>query len=247
MKKSLLTSLPKLLTFAVALCFLPLSLQSLPVWLGSCFFLSLVLHQLSPRKTDVVHDWSDVAVIAANIALTFFVALSFLHFASPGIQDVTTLSHVPLLSLAYIPLWTAIEEVLFFFIHRFAHLPGVYERCHKWHHKHKVTSAWTSFVAHPLDHLIAVLGAALIAPLVQMRWLAIPVAPPVIGAFMLGAIITFVNSHHTTMGEDGGPEGGDHLLHHMLFVKNYSNFGYLDVWNKSYRSAEEVKKEVKKA
>ena len=54
---------------------------------------------------------------------------------------------------------------------------------------------------------------------------------------MLGGITTFTNGHHTVNDQDGEPEGGDHLEHHILFNFNFSNFGHLDRWAGTYVKA----------
>ena len=239
MAKTFLTTVPKLVSFVGGIYFLPTKHSDMPTFLALGLLITLLLHHVSPNKTAVTHDPSDVVVITVNILMTAVVALAFVHYAEAGITSVDSLMDIPLYQYLFIPLWILVDEILFFFIHRFAHRPGIYEHCHKLHHKHKITSSWTSFVAHPLDHLVAVLGAALISPFLMLR-LNVQATAPIVAMFLYGAIVTFINSHHTTVGTDGKPEGGDHLLHHTRFTVNYSNFGFFDVWNKSYLSSAKV-------
>ncbi|WP_168797438.1 sterol desaturase family protein [Neolewinella litorea] len=49
------------------------------------------------------------------------------------------------------------QETYYYWIHRWMHRPGVYERVHQWHHESIETTAWTAFSFHPLE---AVLQAA---------------------------------------------------------------------------------------
>ena len=141
------------------------------------------------------------------------------------------------------------HKVIFFFGHRTLHIPGLYHRCHKWHHKFRVTSAWTSFYAHPFDHQF-VIWALLALPAVMMGGVGWSFSTPVVAAFFLGAMITFIGSHHTVeatsdidmvarIGEEASSKTNDgsvavidtgHLQHHLHFNVNFVNFDLLDMW-----------------
>mmetsp|Transcript_20104 Transcript_20104/g.42085 ORF Transcript_20104/g.42085 Transcript_20104/m.42085 type:complete len:191 (+) Transcript_20104:1-573(+) len=145
--------------------------------------------------------------------------------------SVSSFTEIPPHEIVYFLLFILSDEVIFFFVHKWAHTKSVYGSWwygHKMHHKFLNTSAWTSFYANPVDHFLSVLTAALLLPMLMMTN-GIDITVPTLTTFMFGAITTFVGSHHTIVGPKKGKSyGGDHLTHHQKFVVNYGNFGYFD-------------------
>lgn len=177
----------------------------------------------------------DQIIITINIALTGISAYVFLLAAGPGVAPVESYFDIPPIQLLYVPGWVLVEESLFFLVHRFAHKPGIYDKCHKMHHKFKITSAISSFYAHPLDMLVAIIWTALGPPLFQILVLKQTISAPVISAFFFGAIATFVSSHHSVIGANGeSVHGTNHLQHHLKFNVNFGNFGKFDEMGGSY-------------
>ena len=102
------------------------------------------------------------------------------------------------------------------------------------HHKFKVTSAWTSFYAHPIDHLVSVLCITLLVPFFQLYYLQHKIEVPIFTIYITGALSTFISSHHVKYGQHN-LHGTDHLEHHMLFNYNYGNFAFFDKIYGSYK------------
>lgn len=46
------------------------------------------------------------------------------------------------------------QETYYYWIHRWMHRPGVYERVHRWHHESIETTAWTAFSFHPAEAVL---------------------------------------------------------------------------------------------
>merc|ERR1711865_560431 len=233
----------KLLTLLVAVPNLPLTVDAMLPFMLVGLLSTLLLHTVAPNKVVVPLKLRDWAVIAVNLGITGGSAVGFVHLIKDDIQEVDSLLSVDPKQLLYIPLWILSDEVLFFHLHRYAHQKGIYDCMwpgpgHKMHHKFKVTNAWTSFYAHPVDHLIDVTWAALLAPLIQITVLKHAVSVPVIVLFMFGAITSFVASHHTVIGQDDPEiaEGTPHLQHHTRFNVNFGNFGYFDQISGSFGS-----------
>jgi len=231
---------PKAITFAATLPFLPYTRGALLPYLLAAVVLCLTLHTLAPNKAKVPLSTNDILVIALNLTLTALSAALFVYFADDHLLNVPQLSAIPLVQCIYPVVWILADESLFFIIHGFAHRPGVYDKCHKMHHKFKTTSAWTSFYSHPLDHSIAVVWAGLAMPLFMMCGMGMEVAVPVMALFIEGAIVTFIGSHHTIIDCDGDAVGTDHLVHHTRFSVNFGNFGYFDKMRGSYGTAKKT-------
>lgn len=242
---SLRHSWPKWLTLLVAVPVLPKEKEEILPYMLVGVSITLCLHTVATNKMAIRPlTFSDCWVITINLLITVSATVLFLQLINDEIQPVDSLlsTPAPFEQLLYILLWTISQELFFFPIHRFAHLPGIYDKCHKMHHKFSVTSAWTAFYAHPLDHLVTVICATLIAPLIHIAVLQHTVSVPTISLFMLAAVTTFIASHHTVKGSTNPttPEGTPHLEHHMRSTVNFGNFGFLDkIFGSFYSSAKE--------
>lgn len=64
------------------------------------------------------------------------------------------------------------QETYYYWVHRWMHQPGVYERVHKWHHESIETTAWTAFSFHPLEALLQAVFLPLAVVLIPMHALA---------------------------------------------------------------------------
>ena len=217
---------PKLLCFVVGVLFVPTSsaemLSFMYVGVAAC----LLLHHFVPNRYRVNLDYQDYGVITTNLLSTGLVAWAFVRFAGDGITSSPSRWGFELL---YIPVWAMSQEFLFFYIHRFTHTRMVYNLCHKMHHKYRVTDAWSSFVSHPLDHAVSVLGTAFLLPVLMLR-LGMTFSAHAITVFLYGSIVTFIGSHHTIVDGKGDPVGTPHLEHHLLSRRNFGNFGVFDVF-----------------
>lgn len=228
------------------------------------FTFCLLFYHYAPQKVYVPLTWGNMLVIATNLLITGASAALFLHIARDYMKPCGSFYDIPPVQLLLIPFWILADEIWFFHAHRFCHRKEVYSWCHKvserdrfgpsshefaaaltlflsvcslyaqWHHLFKVTSAWTSFYAHPLDHLVCVIWGALTTPLLTCLYLPGGVSAPVVVLFMWGGIVTFIGSHHTVKGKGGQAVAGDHLEHHQKFNVNFGNFGHFDKWAGSY-------------
>jgi len=230
-------------TYLMCLPFWPLQSRDMWLFMNCGLALCLTLYNFMPNKATIKPSFltlTDRFVIGLNLFLTSLTAYFYIeNAASTGhLINISSPAEIPPREILFFVFWILMDEILFFFLHRYAHKKHVYNSfwySHKMHHKFLVTSAWTSFYAHPLDHLIAVLGAALITPLVWLHC-GVDITVPTLTAFMFGAIITFTGSHHSIVSptEGKGACGTDHLVHHQRFTVNYGNFGLFDYWAGSY-------------
>ncbi|GMI27068.1 hypothetical protein TeGR_g10059 [Tetraparma gracilis] len=218
----------KLTTWALTLPFLPMRVEDVHMFLLPALTFCLLLYHFAPQKVYVPLTNGNIFVIATNLLITGASAALFLHVARDHMKPADSFYDIPPVQLLLIPFWILADEIWFFHAHRFAHRKEVYSWCHKWHHLFKVTSAWTSFYAHPLDHLVCVIWGALTTPLLTCLYLPGGVSAPVVVLFMWGGIVTFIGSHHTVKGKGGQAVAGDHLEHHQKFNVNFGNFGHFD-------------------
>lgn len=61
------------------------------------------------------------------------------------------------------------QETYYYWVHRWMHRPGIYERVHKWHHESIETTAWTAFSFHPIEALIQAVFLPLSILLIPMH------------------------------------------------------------------------------
>lgn len=61
------------------------------------------------------------------------------------------------------------QETYYYWIHRWMHRPGIYERVHRWHHESIETTAWTAFSFHPTEAVLQAVFLPLSVLLIPMH------------------------------------------------------------------------------
>ncbi|GIY08489.1 fatty acid hydroxylase domain-containing protein 2 [Caerostris darwini] len=113
------------------------------------------------------------------------------------------------------------EEIGFYYSHRFLHHPLLYKHIHKRHHEWTSPIAITAIYAHPIEHIFSNL------------------LPPFLGPFLLGShVVTywlwFSIALLSTLNAHSGfhfplfPSPEAHDFHHLKFNQNYGVLGILD-------------------
>ena len=203
---------PKLLALLLAVPFLPRTVDAVVPFLAAGECVIMGVFALAPGKVDVHLTPQEWAIALTNFFGSIVAVAVFMSFAWHNVDATPNhLLDVPPHEILFLLLWAAADEVIFFFGHRFLHKPGVYEHCHKWHHKFKVTSYWTSYYSHPLDHQF-IMWAALLTPTVMLGWGGWRCSALTIGVFCYTASATFVGSHHTVRlvsGDDSAHVASD--------------------------------------
>ena len=64
------------------------------------------------------------------------------------------------------------QETYYYWVHRWMHRPGVYERVHRWHHESIETTVWTAFSFHPYEAVLQAVFLPLAAVVIPMHALA---------------------------------------------------------------------------
>lgn len=133
--------------------------------------------------------------------------------------------------LWHIPLLFFLSDTSFYWSHRMLHIPWVYKRYHKLHHKHVAPIPWTALYVHPGEFITAFVCIfvvpLLLVQLVSSIW---------IGTFVLFwnvIMISLVSSH------SGFWVGNHHEMHHNKPSVNFgSKYG---VWDKLCKTNDDYK------
>jgi len=143
--------------------------QTLAFWLPALFYLSIDLvpdhplykYKIQPaRKVTVTEVWQCVRTVLFNqylISTPLDISLALLAMK---------LGHPPALTVSpYLPsireiardftISIIVREILFYYSHRLGHIPALYKRIHKVHHKFTAPIAPSAEYAHPIEHLVA--------------------------------------------------------------------------------------------
>ena len=124
-----------------------------------------------------------------------------------------------------------IHETLYYWLHRWMHIPAVFKWVHKVHHQSLATTSWTAFSFHPLEGLIQMLMLAVIVVTLPLHYYAL--------LFLL--VLMSVSSIINHIGIDFYPKTGwfrkyvigakHHAMHHEHFTTNYGlYFTFWDRW-----------------
>ena len=143
--------------------------QTLAFWLPALFYLSIDLipdhplykYKIQPAKKVTTKEvWQCIRTVLFNqylISTPLDISLALLALK---------LGHPPALTVSAIlpsireiardfTISIIVREILFYYSHRLGHIPAVYKRIHKMHHKFTAPIAPSAEYAHPVEHLVA--------------------------------------------------------------------------------------------
>lgn len=123
---------------------------------------------------------------------------------------------LPLPILYTITFLLAIEEVMFYSIHRYAHMNGFWYMVHSMHHRVEHPFSFTAFFAHPLEHLF------------------LNILPVYVSALAIGlswnwtAVWANVATINGLVAHSGLKMGWYHDKHHTSLTTNFGVLGIMD-------------------
>ncbi|XP_032303345.1 fatty acid hydroxylase domain-containing protein 2 isoform X4 [Coturnix japonica] len=123
--------------------------------------------------------------------------------------------------LVELSIFTLIEEILFYYSHRLAHVPLLYKHIHKKHHEWTAPIGVVSIYAHPLEHIFS-------------NTLPVMTGPMLMGSHVVSITVWFSLALITTSISHCGyhlpflPSPEFHDFHHLKFNQCYGVLGVLD-------------------
>ncbi len=146
-----------------------LLIQLVFFWLPSLFYLALEhvapnfsqRHKLQPRaKQPTLAELNDcLKVVSRNQLLSALIHISLLSLGgfAGGKPTYCFDANLPALDQIFLDVLGCIflREVLFYYAHRMLHLPPVYSKIHKVHHRFTAPVALAAQYAHPIEHFFA--------------------------------------------------------------------------------------------
>ena len=203
-------------------------------WLPSAFYLALDFvapnfsqrHKLQPqtKQPTLVEVKDCLKVVLKNQFLSAFIHIFLLTTIAIAGGKPTYRFDVKLPSSDQIVrdvlVCVIFREILFYYSHRVLHLPSVYPKIHKPHHRFTAPVALAAQYAHPIEHLLANTLPISIPPMILQCHV---VTFWVFLAYQLTETAT-VHSGYDFLGGIAKK----HDAHHEKFLINFGSIGLLD-------------------
>jgi methylsterol monooxygenase len=184
--------------------------------------------KIQPNKSL---DWSKLLGSMPLIVFNFLLAqllgpLAFLALLPEHAWDMQQLPSTSTLA-RHIVIWLAVEEVIFFYLHRWMHEnKKMYAAIHKLHHTWTAPISYVAIYCHPIEHVLCNMLPFLLGPILC-------------GSHIMAAGIYLLTGIIHTMGVHSGywicDDNGMHDLHHEKFNFNYGVLGVMDTLYGSFQ------------
>jgi len=203
---------------------------------------SHVLYQFKVQKDKhnplkMQDFWKCCRVVLKNQILVSLPMAVLLYFLLGCFGSTLEFDVFPSISkcVFHFTVFLAIEEVLFYHLHRMFHIPWFYRNFHKVHHEFKAPIAIASAYCAPLEHALVNLFPALVGPVIMGTDL-----------YILSLWI-FIGLTNTMLAHSGYDipflfSSRYHDFHHEYFMWNYGVLRFFDWF---YRTDIRFKKHAK--
>ncbi|KAJ8502633.1 hypothetical protein ONZ45_g11578 [Pleurotus djamor] len=116
-----------------------------------------------------------------------------------------------------------LREILFYYSHRLLHIPSLYPKIHKLHHRFTAPVALAAQYAHPIEHIVANILPVTLPPQLLHAHAA---------TFWLFMAFVLLETSTVHSGYDFfGGAAKKHDLHHEKFMIFFGTVGLLDWWH----------------
>lgn len=203
-------------------------------WLPSGFYLALdniapnfsQRHKLQPqtKQPTLAQVQHCMRVVLRNQALSAFIHILLLSLGrlAGGKPTYGFEAKWPQLDQIALDVLVSIclREILFYYSHRILHLPSLYPKIHKVHHRFTAPIALAAQYAHPIEHLLANTLPIFIPPMIMHCHVV---------SFWVFLAVELLETSTVHSGYDFlGGIAKKHDAHHEKFVINFGSIGLLD-------------------
>ncbi len=123
-----------------------------------------------------------------------------------------------------------LQEIYYYWLHRWMHIPSVFRVVHKWHHDSHIASPWTAFSFHPIEGLIQAIFLPLILLFLPMNLFVLIIMLTIMSvSSVINHLDIEIYPRWFTRNLFGKSMIG--ATHHALHHKQYKyNFGLYFTW-----------------
>ncbi len=179
-------------------------------------------------RRSIKYVWEDIIVVLFNQFVCLPLFIHFIcnrHYCLINTEWIYNVNSMDL--VYYFVICLILEEIGFYYTHRWFHHPVLYDWFHQFHHRWIAPIAIVALSAHPIEFIVTNLVPLFLGPIIlgmNMQY-----------TFMWMTLATFnVIAVHSGIAF-AGKMGGFHDLHHRYKTVNYGVIGLMDYIHQTKR------------